>query len=59
MDRDRLDAHFVAGAVDAKRDLAAIGDQQLFDFSHGGFSSMIDERLVELDRLAVARPGSS
>jgi hypothetical protein len=29
MDRDRLDAHFVAGAVDAQRDLAAVGDQQL------------------------------
>ena len=31
MDRDRLDAHFVAGAMDAQRDLAAIGDQQLLD----------------------------
>jgi hypothetical protein len=27
MHRDRLDAHFVAGAVDAQRDLAAVGDQ--------------------------------
>ena len=27
MDRDGLDAHFVAGAVDAQRDLAAVGDQ--------------------------------
>jgi hypothetical protein len=25
------DAHFVAGAVDAQRDLAAIGDQDLLD----------------------------
>ena len=31
MDRDGLDAHLVAGAVDSERDLAAIGDQQLFD----------------------------
>jgi hypothetical protein len=31
MDRDRLDAHLVAGAVDSERDLAAIGDQQLVD----------------------------
>ena len=28
MHRDRLDAHFMRGAVDAQRDLAAIGDQQ-------------------------------
>ena len=32
MDGDRLDAHFVAGAMDPERDLAAVGDQQLFDF---------------------------
>jgi uncharacterized surface protein with fasciclin (FAS1) repeats len=31
MDRDRLDAHFVAGAMDAERDFAAIGDQNLLD----------------------------
>ena len=31
MDRDGLDAHLVAGAVDAERDLAAVGDQQLLD----------------------------
>ena len=31
MDGDRLDAHLVAGAVDAQRDLAAVGDQQLLD----------------------------
>ena len=34
MDRDRLDAHFVAGTMDAERDLAAIGDQQLLDLGH-------------------------
>ena len=32
MDGNRLDAHFVAGAVDPERDLAAVGDQQLLDF---------------------------
>jgi thiazole synthase len=31
MDGDGLDAHFVARAVDPERDLAAVGDQQLFD----------------------------
>src|SRR5205085_9683296 len=31
VDRRRLDAHFVAGAVDSKRDLAAIGDEDLVD----------------------------
>ena len=31
MDRNRLDPHFMRSAVDAQRDLAAIGDQQLFD----------------------------
>ena len=49
--RDRLDAHLVAGAVDAQRDLAAVGDQQLLD-RHGTLLDD-DQRLVELDRLAV------
>ena len=40
MDRDRLDAHFVRGAVDAQRDLAAIGDQDLFDVGHGRLYSI-------------------
>src|SRR5207302_4581956 len=31
MDRHRPDAHFVTGAVDSERDLAAVGDQQLLD----------------------------
>ncbi len=31
MDRDGLDAQFVACAMDAQRDLAAVGDQELFD----------------------------
>jgi hypothetical protein len=35
MDRDGADAHFVAGAVDAKRDLAAIGDEDLPDGHRG------------------------
>ena len=51
MHRDRLDPHFVAGAVDAQRDLAAIGDQELLDF--GTCLLDDDERLVEFDRLAV------
>jgi hypothetical protein len=52
MHRDRLDAHFVAGAVDAQRDLAAIGDQDLLD---GIIACLLDdhERLVELDRLGI------
>jgi hypothetical protein len=40
MDRDRLDPHFVAGAVDPERDLAAIGDQDLLD-RHVDLYSMI------------------
>ena len=31
MDRDRLDAHLMAGAMDAQRNLAAVGDQQFLD----------------------------
>ncbi len=31
MDRDGLDAHLMTGAMDAERDLAAVGDQQLLD----------------------------
>jgi hypothetical protein len=53
MDRDRLDAHFVAGAVDSKRDLAAIGDQDLLDRHLALGFSMITSGLVELDRLGV------
>src|SRR5690606_41648710 len=34
MDRDGLDAHFVARAVDAQRELAAIGDEKFLD-AHG------------------------
>jgi hypothetical protein len=37
VDRDGLDAHFVARAMDAQRDLAAVGDQELFD-GHFGIS---------------------
>ena len=36
MDRDGLDAHLLAGAVDAERDLAAVGDQDLLE--HGRLS---------------------
>ena len=51
MDRDRLDPELVAGAVDAERDLAAVGDQQFLDWS----CVLTDhhQRLVELDRLGV------
>src|SRR5258708_22388462 len=31
MDRDRLEPHLMAGAMDSERDLAAVGDQQLLD----------------------------
>src|ERR1043165_6923532 len=31
VDGDRLDAHVAAGAVDAQRDLAAVGDQDLLE----------------------------
>ena len=31
VDRHRLDTHFVARAVDTQRDLAAVGDQELFN----------------------------
>ena len=53
MDRDGLDAHFVAGAMDAQRDFAAVGDQQFLDRHRSGLADD-DERLVELDRLGVA-----
>jgi hypothetical protein len=50
VNRDRLDAHLVAGAVNAQRNLAAIGDQQLLDRHRLGEQ---DQRLVEFDRLSV------
>jgi len=34
--RHRLDAQFVAGAVDAQRDLAAVGDEQTLDAHDSG-----------------------
>jgi hypothetical protein len=36
VDRNRLDAHFVACAVDAECDLAAVGDQQFLDLHQSG-----------------------
>ena len=33
MHRDRADPHFPAGALDAQRDLAAVGDQDLLEQS--------------------------
>jgi hypothetical protein len=35
MNRDGPDSHFVAGAMNPKRDLATVGDQQLFDVHLG------------------------
>ncbi len=52
MDRDRLDAHFVAGAVDAERDLAAIGNEDLPD-RHQAVLFDDRQRLLVLDRLGV------
>jgi hypothetical protein len=50
MDRDRLDAHFVAGAVDSKRDSPRLAISSFLD-RHGLGEQ--DQRLVELDRLAI------
>ena len=41
----------LAGAEDAQRDLAAVGDEDLVE--HGGAYSMTSERLAELHGLAV------
>ena len=51
VDRDRLDPHFVRGAVDAQRDFAAVGDQHAGD-AHRALGDH-DQRLVEFDRLRV------
>ena len=49
---DGLDAELAAGAQDAQRDLAAVGDDDLFE--HRAASLLDDEqRLAELDRIAV------
>ena len=40
VDRDRGDAHLAAGAQDAQRDLAAIGDQDLVEHAHGAYSTI-------------------
>jgi hypothetical protein len=50
MHRDRLDAHLVRRAMDAQRNLAAIGNQDSLD-GHG--SANKDEGLIEFDRLGV------
>jgi hypothetical protein len=50
--RHRLDPHFVRRAVDAQRDLAAVGDQDALD-AHGARPGDHDQRLVEFDRLRV------
>ena len=42
MDGDRADPHFMAGAMDAQRDLAAICDQDLFEHR----SSVLPQKFV-------------
>jgi len=37
VDDDRLDGQLAAGALDAQRDLAAVGDQYLVEQLSGGF----------------------
>jgi hypothetical protein len=37
--RHRLDSHFVAGAVDAQRDLAAVGNEDLLNWPHSMITS--------------------
>ncbi|MFM5930421.1 MAG: hypothetical protein ACKOPQ_05890, partial [Novosphingobium sp.] len=49
--RDRLDPHFVRCAVNAQRDLAAVGDQDA-GYRHRALADH-DQRLVELHRLRV------
>ena len=39
MDRDGLYPHFAARTVDAQRDFAAVGDQQLLDLRHAAYST--------------------
>ena len=57
--RDRRDAEFLAGAQDAQRDFAAIGDEDFIEHerrvSGQLSSSSLDnhQRLAEFDRLAV------
>ena len=46
MDRHGGDAHLLAGAVDAKRDFAAIGDEDFFEHQ-----AMTQQGLAEFDRL--------
>ena len=59
MDDDGLDAELAARALDAQRDLAAIGDQDLVEQLVGaaappcGLLLDHEQRLAELDRLAV------
>ena len=54
MHRDRLDAELAAGAQDAQRDLAAVGDDELLEHAPRLFDD--EQGLAELDRVAVAAP---
>ena len=55
-DRDRRDPELVASAVDAQRDLAAVGDQY---FAEHALPFDREERLAVFDRLAFGRRRSS
>ena len=52
MHRDGADAHLAAGAVDAQRDLAAIGDEHLLEHLGARYSSTMSAWPI-LDRRAV------
>ena len=51
MDRHGGDAHLLAGAVDAKRDFAAIGDEDFFEHA----LAEDQQGLAEFDRLRRRR----
>ena len=55
MHGDGLDAEFAAGAEDAQCDLAAVGDDDFLEHLGGARLFDDEERLAELDRVAVLR----
>ena len=50
VDDDRLDAHLAAGALDAQRDLAAIGDQDLLEHGSDALGCRAWRRAAPLGR---------
>src|SRR5215472_696790 len=52
MDGDRLDSHLAAGAVNPKRDLPTIGDQNLF--KHYSLSALSPEREQILQHYSIS-----